>query len=148
MVPVLATGLLAAGCGSGGSGAGQDSAYDAPPAAPTSPPVPTDEAEPPAPELEPVDPVEGRRERQVGWKLVGPAPGPIMVVEVQAGGAPCDAITGLDVTETPDVITLIVWAGREPGAACAGQPAVLGTFHVRVPLEEPFGDRRVEQGGS
>lgn len=146
LVPLLVVGLLASGCSSGGSRSGQDSPYDVPPATPTSPPATTDEAEPPAPELDVIDPVDGRRERQVPWRLVGPLPGPAVVVEVQAGGAPCDAITGLDVAETPEVVTLTVWAGREPGADCAGLPAVLGTFHVRVPLEEPLGHRRVEPG--
>jgi hypothetical protein len=63
------------------------------------------------------------------------------VVEVQVGGAPCDAVTGLDVTESATTVALTVWAGRTPRADCHGIPATLGTFRVRVPLDRPLGER-------
>jgi hypothetical protein len=60
---------------------------------------------------------------------------------VKAGGPPCDVVTHLDVDETPSGVRLDVWTGRVPGAVCAGLPALLGTFRVRVPLAEPLGSR-------
>ena len=101
----------------------------------------------PVPEPTPglVDPVPGGRERRVPWRLVQKA-GKVVVVEVQAGGAPCDAITDIDVAESPEAVELTVWAGRTPGARCRGVPALLGTFRVRVPLDEPLGDRALREG--
>ena len=67
-----------------------------------------------------------------------------MVVEVQLGGPPCDVVTGLNVVESARAVMLTVWAGRETGARCQGVPALLGTFHLRVPLEAPLGARTLE----
>jgi hypothetical protein len=61
-------------------------------------------------------------------------------------GAPCDAITHIDVAESPEAVELTVWAGRTPGARCRGVPALLGTFRVRVPLDQPLGDRALRTG--
>jgi len=74
------------------------------------------------------------------------AVGKVVVVEVQAGGAPCDAVTGIDVAESPEAVELTVWAGRTPGAHCRGVPAVLGTFRIRVLLAEPLGARPLRRG--
>ena len=136
--------LLAAACGEERQpGAGDRSA---PPASPSvSPPVPT-ESEPvaePTPGI--AEPVAGHRERRVPWRLVQAA-GKVVVVEVQAGGAPCDAITHLETSESPETVELTVWAGRTPRARCHGVPAMLGTFRVRVPLEAPLGERSVRRG--
>ncbi len=136
--------LLAAACGEERqSGAGDRSV---PPASPSvSPPVPT-ESEPvaePTPGI--AEPVAGRRERRVPWRLVQAA-GKVVVVEVQAGGAPCDAITHLETSESPEAVELTVWAGRTPRARCDGVPAVLGTFRLRVPLDEPLGNRTLREG--
>jgi hypothetical protein len=85
--------------------------------------------------------VAGQRERRAPWRLVAAGPGPAVVVELNAGGPPCDVVTHLDVDESPSTVGLTVWAGREPGAECLGLPALLGTFRVRVPLAEPLGTR-------
>lgn len=81
------------------------------------------------------------RERRASWRLVDAGPGPSVVIEVQAGGPPCDVVTHLDVDETPSGVRLDVWTGRVPGAVCVDIPAVLGTFRVRVPLTEPLASR-------
>jgi hypothetical protein len=144
VVVLVIASLLAAACADRGpSGPGDDGAPPAPPS--VSPSVPSaDEprAEPP-PGL--VEPVRGHRARRVRWRLVQAA-GDVVVVEVQAGGAPCDAITGIDVVESTESVELTVWAGRTPGARCRGVPAVLGTFRVRVPLDAPLGERTVRRG--
>ena len=112
----------------------------APPRPPSQGPAPTAG---PTPSFSPgeVTPVAGQRERRAPWRLVETGPGPAVVVEVEAGGPPCDVVTHLDVDESPSAVRLSVWAGREPGAACVGLPALLGTFRVRVPLAEPLGTR-------
>ena len=88
-----------------------------------------------------VTPVAGQRERRPAWRLVTTGPGPSVVVELQAGGAPCDVVTGVVVDESTTQVRLTVWTGREPGATCAGFPAVLGTLRVRVQLAAPLGAR-------
>jgi hypothetical protein len=107
--------------------------------------VPTESE--PVPELTTgfVEPVAGQRTRRVRWRAVQAA-GDVVVVEVQAGGAPCDAITDVDVAESADDVELTIWAGRTPGARCRGVPALLGTFRVRVPLAEPLGERSLRRG--
>ena len=90
-----------------------------------------------------IDPVDGQRERPAHWRLIT-ATGTDLIVEVQAGGAPCDAVTGADVTEDPQTVSLTIWTGRTPGANCPGQPALLGTFWIRVPLTAPLADRTLQ----
>ena len=136
--------LLATACGSTGARSGPYGGDDraAPPVPPSQQPVPTaDPTSVPVPAPGVVRPVAGERERRVAWRLVRALPGPAMLVEVQVGGAPCDLITGVDVTESDRAVRLVVWAGRELGARCAGLPAVLGTVRLRVPLGEPLGIR-------
>ncbi|MGL5826983.1 MAG: hypothetical protein ACRCYU_19545 [Nocardioides sp.] len=104
-------------------------------------PPPTDD--PDTTDLGTVDPIPGSRERQVRWRLVHPAGGRVIVIQAQAGGPPCDAITGLTVVESSSRVEITVWAGRAPNAQCVGVPAVLATFRVRVPLDQPLGSRMV-----
>lgn len=139
---ILAT-LLAGACGGpAGTGGGGGSGGDVPPRPPTRLPTPAPDAEPvPTPDPGLISPVTGERERRVRWRFVRAAAGPAVVVEVQVGGAPCDVVTGLDVTESTHAVVLTVWAGREPGARCEGVPALLGTYQLRVPLTEPLGTR-------
>jgi hypothetical protein len=145
VVVVIIAGLLAAACAAGRpSGPGDD--RDAPPAPPSvSPPVPR--ADEPRSEPTPglVETVSGHQARRVRWRLVQAA-GDVVVVEVEAGGAPCDAITGIDAVESTEAVELTVWAGRTPGARCRDVPAVRGTFRVRVPLEAPLGERLLRRG--
>ena len=146
---LLAVALLLAACASPGAGDGPRSEPSVSPLAPVTPPspvpVPSSEVGTPPPAV--VSPVAGRRERRVAWRLVRESPGPAVVVEVQVGGAPCDVVTGVDVTETTTSVTLTVWAGREPGADCRGVPATLGTYRLDVRLHEPLGDRSLVPGG-
>jgi hypothetical protein len=136
--------LIAAACGDDGQPRSRDRSV--PPASPSvSPPVPIESEPVPEPTTGLVEPVPGGRERRVPWRLVQKA-GKVVVVEVQAGGAPCDAITDIEVAESPEAVELTVWAGRTPGAHCRGVPALLGTFRVRVPLDEPLGDRTLRDG--
>ncbi len=93
-----------------------------------------------------VTPVAGQRERRPAWRLVATGPGPSVVVELQAGGAPCDVVTGVDVDESATEVRLTIWTGREKGATCDGFPAVLGTLRVRVPLAAPLGVRPLVPG--
>lgn len=115
------------------------------PAPASTPPALPNQTEPtpatPTPTV--IDPVDGQRERQADWRLVT-ATGTELIVEVQAGGAPCDAVTGADVTENTQTVSLSIWTGRTPGANCPGQPALLGTFWIRVPLTAPLADRTLE----
>lgn len=139
--------LLATACGSTGVGSGPYDGDDraAPPLPPSRQPVPTAGPTPvPVPVPGVVRPVAGARERRVAWRLVRALRGPAVLVEVQVGGAPCDVVTGVDVTESDRAVRLVVWAGREPRARCAGPPAMLGTFRLRVPLGEPLRTRPLE----
>lgn len=135
--------LLAAACGEGPPYGDRS----APPSAPSVPPAEPTGLEPvPQPTPGFVEPVTGRRERRVTWRLVDAAPGPSVVVEVEVGGPPCDVVTDVAVTESGEAVELTVWAGRTPGARCAGVPALLGTARLRVPLEEPLGSRDLRRG--
>lgn len=125
--------------GAGNSGTGQERSVS--PTGPSQPPsVAPSSPEPRPPEPALISPVDGQQERRLDWVVVD-ATGPEVIVEVQVGGPPCDVVTGLDVTEDPDEVTLTIWAGREPGANCSGFPATVGTYRVAVPLDEPLGAR-------
>jgi hypothetical protein len=133
--------LLLAACVAASSGG-----TAVPPVAPSRTPVtmPPPSAGPSDPALPPpaiVTPVSGQRERRATWTVVT-ALGRSLVLEVKAGGAPCDAITGVDVDESSaGSVTVTVWSGRTPGATCDGVPAMLGTFRVAVNLSSPLGAR-------
>lgn len=146
LLGVLAGLAALAACAWGGSSP-EATGTGVPPAPPaTSPrPVPPAGQAPPTPSV--MDPVAGQRERRLPWTVVRPSPD-TLVVEVAAGGPPCDAVTGVDVVESDDRVAVTVWAGRVPGATgCEGPvPALLGTFWVRVPLAAPLGTRVVTPG--
>jgi hypothetical protein len=145
-VGVLGLVVLVAACG--GPGSSQESGPDrggpsVSPAPPPLPPTPVSSSAVPTPTPAVIDPVPGRRERRVAWRFVSAVPGPAVLVEVQVGGAPCDAVTAVEVRESATAVGLTVWAGRTPGAHCHGIPATVGTFRLRVPLEHPLGDRSI-----
>ena len=139
---VLAAVLLTTGCGGPTSSPDQGVPPRSPAQTPAtrSPDAPTAT---PSPRL--VTPVAGAQERRAAWRLVRSGPGPALVVEVQAGGPPCDVVTDLDVRETERTVRLTVWAGRETGASCPDVPAVVGTVHLRVPLAAPLGSRSLHR---
>lgn len=129
--------------GAGGSDTGEEPSV--PPTEPSqSPSVAPSSPDPNMPEPALISAVDGEQERRLAWAVVD-ATGPVLVVEVQVGGSPCDVVTGLDVTEDPDEVRLTIWAGRETGADCAGFPATVGTYRVAVPLDEPLGTRTLSR---
>ncbi|MEI2732493.1 MAG: hypothetical protein V9G08_10950 [Dermatophilaceae bacterium] len=142
--------LLLAACAAPGGTSGGGPTGAVPPVAPTVTPVPMPPGAAPDPLPTPtvMDPVTGARERRLVWTLVRSG-GNELVVQTMAGGPPCDAVTGLDVTESASSVTVTVWSGRVPGAAgCDGpQPAMVGIFWIRVPLSAPLGARSVVPGG-
>jgi len=141
--------LLASACGTAPEPNSSGRAEEAPPTTPARTPAPSADPDPvvtPTPGL--IAPVSGKRDRVLPWRVVGPADGPAAIVEVQLGGPPCDVITGMDVKESADAVRLTLWAGPESGARCQGVPALLGTFHVRVPLTAPLGNRHVKPSSS
>ncbi len=141
--------LLLAACAAPGGTSGGGPTGAVPPVAPTVTPVPMPPGAAPDPLPTPtvMDPVTGARERRLVWTLVRSG-GNELVVQTMAGGPPCDAVTGLDVTESASSVTVTVWSGRVPGAAgCDGpQPAMVGIFWIRVPLSAPLGARSVVPG--
>ncbi len=138
--------VVLAGCGGGPGTTRSGGGTGVPPSeAPTPTPMP-DETEPTSPAPPVVEAVAGTRERAASWRFVR-ARGSTVLVEVDLGGPPCDAVTGLEVTESADVVGLLVWTGPVSGARCAGQPAVLGTVRVEVRLDAPLAGRRRVAGG-
>lgn len=129
--------------GAGNSGTGEERSVS--PTGPSQPPsVAPSSPEPSPPEPALISPVDGQQDRRLDWVVVD-ATGPEVIVEVRVGGPPCDVVTGLDVTEDSEEVTLTVWAGSEPGADCSGFPATVGTYRVAVPLDEPLGARRLNR---
>ncbi len=116
-----------------------------PPTGTTGQPAPMpDTSEPPGPTPSVTQPVPGTRERSVPVKVVSSS-GRELVVEVVAGGPPCEAVTGLDVEESSTEVRIAAWVGRTPEATgCDGsQPAVAAIMWVGVTLAEPLGSRSV-----
>jgi hypothetical protein len=114
-------------------------------------PPPLPEVSPPAsPALTPIDPVAGTRERTARWRLAGQAEGGrVLLLDVQVGGPPCDAVTAVDVSESAAAVTVTVYAGRTGSGSCPpGVPAILGTARVRAVLAAPLGSRKLVDGGS
>jgi hypothetical protein len=98
----------------------------------------------PAPSI--IRPVRGRAERPVRWRLAARS-GRSLLLDVNVGGPPCDAVTAVEVDETPASIVITVHAGRTPGADCrAGTPALLGTYRVKARQREPPAARKLLDG--
>lgn len=144
LVAVLAVAVLAACAGGGGDRTG-----DHPPSGPgAAPPAMPDASVPATPELTPVTAVPGSRVRPLGFTQAGQSTdGRVLFLDVAIGGAPCDAVTGVDVAELPDTVTVTVYAGAVAGATCDPHPrAVLGTARIEVRLAEPLGSRTLRNG--
>jgi hypothetical protein len=83
------------------------------------------------------------------WQRVEPVPGSaeVLVHGTLSGGPPCAVLGRVDLTETAGSVTVTVWAGRRPGADCAGPQPELGYPYVtRVRLASPLGSRTVRDG--
>lgn len=90
-----------------------------------------------------VDPV------RAPWQRTEPVGGSaeLLVHGTLSGGPPCAVLARVDVAETPGSVTVTVWAGRRPGADCAGPQPELGYPYVtRVRLASPLGSRTVHDG--
>ncbi len=98
----------------------------------------------PGPEPPTIAVVAGAREREVAWRLVRSSRRSLLV-EVQVGGPPCDAVTGALADESsPHEVRLSLWAGRVAGVEagdCTDIPATLGVARVEIELARPLGDR-------
>jgi hypothetical protein len=149
----LPAAALLAGCASGSGRAGgpvHASGGVIPPTggATGGPPPLPDVSAPAPPSLTPVTPAAGTRERTVRWRLAGRGDGDRwLLVDVAIGGPPCDAVTGVDVVESADTVTVTVYAGATTPESCArGMPARVGTARVRVALGRPLGSRALVDG--
>jgi hypothetical protein len=99
------------------------------------------------PGLTPVDLLPGTRARVATWRLAGRDGARTLLLDVQVGGAPCDAVTDVDVQETANSVRITVHAGVVAFEGCgAGVPARLGVVRVRAHLEQPLGVRRLLGG--
>jgi hypothetical protein len=136
-----------------GGCAGQD--QPAGPAAPSSPDhddVVSSGPQPPvttAPEANEVVPEPAVGVAAVRWNRVEPVRGSpeLLVHGTLQGGPPCAVLSRVDLAETAHVVTVTVWVGRRPGAACDGPQPELGYPYVtRVRLEAPLGGREVRDG--
>jgi hypothetical protein len=148
IVPVALVALLA-GCAGHSGEPRSPGGVSVPPTGGSGGPPPLPDASPPAsPALTSIDPVAGTRDRKVRWRLAGQAEGGrVLLLDVQVGGPPCDAVTGVDVRESAAEVTIIVYAGSTGSGSCApGVPAILGTARVRAVLTEPLGSRKPVDG--
>jgi hypothetical protein len=87
----------------------------------------------------------------VRWDRVEPVLGApeLLVHGTLQGGPPCAVLSRVDVAETVSAVTVTVWVGRRPEAACDGPQPELGYPYVtRVRLEAPLGRREVRDGAS
>jgi hypothetical protein len=115
-------------------------------ASPNPPPMP-DSTTVPAPGLTPVDLLPGTHARVAAWKLAGREGARTLLLDVQVGGAPCDAVTDVDVRENAGSVVITVHAGVVAFEGCgAGVPARLGVVRVRAHLDKPLGARRLLGG--
>jgi len=146
----LGIALLATGCAASAGadpGDGSDIPPTSGPAGSGPPPLP-DSSPPPTPELVPITPVPGHHDRVAAWRPAGQSDGGRrLLLDVTIGGPPCDAVTGVDVTETGTAVTVTVHAGRLPSADCpSGVSAALATARVAAQLARPLGDRHLLGG--
>jgi hypothetical protein len=121
---------------------------------PVQPAEPARAAPAPMPDATPVRtptpsvtrPVRGTHERAVPAALAARA-GRVLLLDVQVGGPPCDAVTAVDIDERRESVMVTVRAGKTPGARCGpGVAAILGTFRVEARLREPLGSRQLLDG--
>ncbi len=160
---LLTAALLMTSCGTGGTDVSPESGstggatpmtdVTASPPDPSIPPTGTtdrpapmpDTSGPPGPTPSVTKPVQGSRERRVPVKVVSSS-GRELVVEVVAGGPPCEAVTGLDVEESSTEVRIAAWVGRTwkvSGCDESQPPAVAAIMWVEVTLAEPLGSRSV-----
>ena len=143
LAAVAATGCGAASSGSGPGGGGNEIPPSVAQSAQSGPPPLPGSSPPSIPSLVPITPAPGQRERVAQWHLAGQSDGGRrLLIDVAIGGPPCDAVTGLDVTETGTTVKVTVHAGRLVSADCpAGSTGALATARVVATLDQPLGNR-------
>jgi hypothetical protein len=85
----------------------------------------------------------------VRWDRAEPVPGSpdLLVYGTLRGGPPCTVVSRVDLAETANTVTVTVWVGRRPGAACDGPQPELGYPYVtRVRLKAPLDGRAIRDG--
>ena len=137
-----------------------------PTSAPTAPPPPTATVAPtPTPTPSPVDQVEDSSDDGVvpppgeSWKrlksrddlsneqllepdAVLPGAGNSLLVRFWGGAEPCFGAR-VQVTETDQVVEVLLVSGLAPGAASAVCIALAVAYEIEVPLSQPLGDREI-----
>jgi hypothetical protein len=122
-------------------------------ASPNPPPIP--DGTQPAPGLTPVDLLPGTHARIAHWTPAGREGPRILLLDVRAGGPPCDAVTDVDVRETAASVRITVHAGvvafegcgaRVPDPSRTAGPGASGVIRIRVHLAQPLGPRRLFGG--
>ena len=86
---------------------------------------------------------------ELPWVRAEAVPGraELLVHATLTGGPPCAVLARVDQAETAHTVTVTLWVGRRPGAACDGpQPELAQPVRVRVALEAPLGSRPVRDG--
>jgi hypothetical protein len=85
------------------------------------------------------------------WSTARPVHGrpEVLVRGTLSGGPPCAVLGRVDVDETTERVTITVWVGRRPGAACDGPQAETAfPYLTRVRLAHPVAGRVVHDGAS
>jgi hypothetical protein len=85
----------------------------------------------------------------VRWDRAEPVPGSpeLLIYGTLRGGPPCAVVSRVDLAETGQTVTVTVWVGRRPEAACDGPQPELGFPYVtRVRLKAPLGGREIHDG--
>ena len=85
----------------------------------------------------------------VPWQRAEPVAGraELLVHGTLRGGPPCAVVSRVDVAEAADAVTVTVWVGSRPGAACDGpRPELAYHYVTSVTLDAPLAGRAVEDG--
>jgi len=147
--PLLAAAL--AGCGAGdGTGAPSGSAGSA--VAPVAPDAPVGTEVPPGDSM--VEPRATRVPVVAGAVELRPRPfesaQPVgerqLAVRFWGGVAPCSVIARVDVTETPERVTVTLFGGRDPAPGRVACIDLAAFQEVVVDLAAPVGDRAIADG--
>ena len=96
-----------------------------------------------------VAPVAGATDlRKQVFQSWAPAGGQALAVRFWNGVEPCYVLGRVDVTETPDKVTVTLWTGVGPGAAGMACIQMAAYYEVIVQLQAPVGTRNVVDGAA